>query len=59
MCTLPFSGPIPPELGKLGALQELVLWNNELSGEYPVSSSFSIIGFHKIYPAHACAGHML
>lgn len=27
------AGAIPPELGKLGALQKLNLWSNKLSGE--------------------------
>lgn len=27
------ASPIPPGLGKLGALQDLSLWNNNLSGE--------------------------
>lgn len=29
------AGPIPPELGKLRALQRLYLGDNELSGERP------------------------
>ena len=27
------AGPIPPELGKVGALEMLDLWRNQLSGE--------------------------
>ncbi|CAN0358934.1 unnamed protein product, partial [Scytosiphon promiscuus] len=30
-----FTGPIPPELGNLAALQYLYLENNELSGPIP------------------------
>lgn len=28
------TGPIPPVLGKLGALEQLMLWGNKLSGEH-------------------------
>ncbi|CAN0420788.1 unnamed protein product, partial [Ectocarpus fasciculatus] len=28
-------GHIPPELGKLGALQQLQLWSNQLRGPIP------------------------
>ena len=35
------AGPIPPELGSLGALKKLSLWSNNLSGEFTTCISYA------------------
>lgn len=49
----PFAGRIPPELGKLGALRNLFLDDNKLSGEYA-----TVRGSCTVY-TRACDGRQL
>lgn len=47
----PHSGSIPAELGSLGALEELSLWSNKLTGECKSRNSFPI-SLDRVPPTH-------